>query len=879
MTNGWVDIKNTDMMLIMGGNPAENHPCGFKWAIEAKRQRNAKMIVVDPRFTRTAAVADQFLQIRAGTDIAFLGGLINYALQNGRYNKEYVLNYTNAAFIVKEGFKLPEDGLYSGFDPATQVYDKSTWNYEEGGNLTGAAAAFAVAASTVGSLAPVAPAAPAAKLVKAAGATTAHGALGHAPQPQPGSPPPPVGLPPNVAYDLSLENPRCVFQLLKKQYSRYTPEMVERITGIPKDQFLKTAELFTSIRDKGDTKKVATIIYAVGWTQHSFGTQIIRTAAMMQLLLGNVGRAGGGVNALRGHSNIQGATDMAGIFDILPGYLKVPIPTDVDFNTYLARITPKASKPKEWDSFNYWSNTPKFAVSLMKAMYGDHAKKDNDWAFNYLPKVDRRYSWTDIWNDMYNGKIKGLFAFGMNGVMIGPDSQKNIDALKKADFLVVCEVYPDETSEFWRAPGISTDEMKKINTTVYRLPGAGFAEKDGTFVNSARWLQWKNVALPPPGDAKLDQEILARIFLKVRDMYQKEGGKFPDPILNVSWAYTDANNPSLSEVAKEINGKALADVTDEKTQTTIKAGQQLPGFAFLRDDGSTMSGNWLYCGSWTEAGPLMQRRGTDDPSGQGIYPNWAWSWPMNRRVMYNRASCDINGKPWDGTRKQIWWNESVGKWVGNDVPDFKPDSPPKDHMGPFIMNPEGIGRLFVPLGAVADGPFPEHYEPFESPINNPLHPAQSTNPVVKKFKTAADKYATVGDEYKVVCTTYRLTEHYHYWTKNNPMNVQLVPEPFIEVPAELADQMSLKGGEMLKVTSARAQYKAKAMVTRRIKPMKIDGQTVYQIGIPIHWGYRGIAEDEGKTALNPVNLLSPTVIDPNAHTPEFKGFMVKLEKA
>jgi formate dehydrogenase major subunit len=599
---------------------------------------------------------------------------------------------------------------------------------------------------------------------------------------------------------------------------------------------------------------------------------------MLQLLMGNVGRAGGGVNALRGHSNIQGATDMAGVFDILPGYLKMPNPADDSLKTYLTRTTPQISKPKEWDSFNYWSNTPKFAVSFLKAMYGDAAQKENDFAFHYLPKIDRKYSWVEQWDDMFRGHIKGLLTFGMNGVAIGPNSQKNIDALKKADWLVVCEIYPDETSEFWRSPGIKPDDMKNIKTTVYRLPGAGFAEKDGTFVNSARWLQWKYPAVPTPGDARLDQEILARIFLKVRELYQKEGGKFPDPVLNLAWGYSNPNNPSLSEVAKEINGRALSDVTDQMTGTVVKAGQQLPGFAFLRDDGSTLSGNWLYCGSWTEAGALTQRRGTEDPSGLGIYPNWAWSWPMNRRVLYNRASCDVSGKPWDPARKQVWWNEAQQRWLGHDVPDFKPDSNPKDHMGPFIMNPEGIGRLFAPLAAFADGPFPEHYEPIESPIANPLHPQQSNNPVVKKYKTEMDKYGTPAQGFNVVCTTYRLTEHYHYWTKNNPVNVQLVPEPFVEIPIDLAKELGIAGGDKIKVTSARNYYIAKAMVTHRIKPMMIDGKKTYQIGIPIHWGYRGIQEDLGKTELKLANLLSPTVIDPNAYTPEFKGFLVKVEK-
>jgi formate dehydrogenase major subunit len=838
MTNGWIDIKNTDMMLIMGGNPAENHPCGFKWAIEAKRERNAKLIVVDPRFTRTASTADLFLQIRAGTDIAFLGGLINYALENNRIAKEYLIHYTNAPFLIQEGFKLPEDGLYSGFDEATKTYDKATWNYQPAGEVNG---------------------------------KTAEG------DPPPAGAPP--TLPPNVAYDLMLQHPRCVLQLLKKHYSRYAPEVVERITGIPRAQFLKVADLFTSVRKDGDLKKVATIIYAVGWTQHSFGTQIIRTAAMLQLLMGNVGRAGGGVNALRGHSNIQGATDMAGIFDNLPGYLKVPVPADSDLAAYLKRITPTSSKPGPWDSFNYYSNTPKFAVSFLKAMYGDAATKQNDFAFHYLPKIDRNYSWVEIWDNMYRGSIKGMLAFGMNGVMIGPDQQKNIDALKKADWLVVGEIYPDETSEFWRAPGITAEEMKKINTTVYRLPCAGFAEKDGSMTNSARWLQWKNAAMPPPGEARLDQDIVAQLFLRVRNLYKKEGGKFPDPILSLTWPYTDPEHPALSDLAKEINGKAISDVTDPGTKQTIRAGQQLPGFAFLRDDGSTSCGNWIYSGCWTEAGPQLARRGTEDPSGLGIYPNWAWSWPANRRVLYNRASCDPSGKPWDPDRRQVWWDEESHRWIGNDVPDFKPDSNPKDHMGPFIMNPEGVGRIFGPLAAFADGPFPEYYEPIESPIANPLHPNQSINPVVKKFTTPMDKYGTIEQGFTVVCTTYRLTEHYHYWTKNNPMNVQLIPEPFIEIPVELADEMGIRGAEKIKVTSARGTYIAKAFVTRRIKPMTIDGKKVYQIGLPIHQGFRGIQEDAEKDARTPANLLTPTVYDPNAYTPEFKGFLVKVEKA
>jgi len=865
MTNGWIDIKNTDMMLIMGGNPAENHPCGFKWVVEARKTRNAKLVVVDPRFQRTASQADLFCQIRAGTDIAFLGGLINYAIQNTRYNKEYIANYTNAPLLVKRDFKLPDDGLFSGFDEAGAKYDVSSWNYEEGGNVTGTAAAAIAAGDGPATAAKATAPAPPAKVVAVAA--------------KPGAAPAPPTLPANTAYDLSLEHPRCIFQLMKKHFSRYTPEMVSSITGIQTEKLKAAYEMLTSIRKDGDTKKVGTIIYSVGWTQHTYGSQIIRTAAMYQLLMGNVGRSGGGVNALRGHSNIQGATDLAGVFDILPGYLKVPVPADKDFAAYAKRITPTASKPKEWDSFNYWSNTPKFAVSFLKAMYGDAAKKETDWAFHYLPKIDRKYSWVEQWDAMFNGKVKGLISFGMNGVAIGPNSQKNIEALKKADWLVVCDIYPEETSSFWEAP--TAGDKANIKTEVYRLPGAGFAEKDGTFVNSARWLQWKWAAVPPPGDAKLDQEILARIFLKVRELYQKEGGKFPDAILNASWAYSNPNSPSLTEVAKEINGKALADLKDEKqTPPEWKAGQQLPGFAWLRDDGSTSCGNWLYCGSWPDAGSNTQRRDNSDPSGLGLHPGWAWSWPMNRRVMYNRASCTPEGKPWDPSRKQIWWNEATGKWAGVDVPDFKPDSKPKDHMGPFIMTPEGLARLFVPLAGMADGPFPEHYEPVESPVANALHPKQSNSPVIKRFKTALDKYGD-AKEFPYVCTTYRLTEHYHYWTKNNRMNSQLVPEPFVEMSEELADKLQIKGGDRVKVSSVRSTYYCKAMVTKRLKPMKLAGQEelVHQVGIPIHWGYKGLNDQRPESERTLANMLSPTVIDPNAYTPEFKGFLVKIEKA
>jgi formate dehydrogenase major subunit len=618
MTNGWIDIKNTDLMLIMGGNPAENHPCGFKWPIEAKLHRNAKIIVVDPRFTRTAASADLFLQIRAGSDIAFLGGLINFAIQNNRLAHDYLVHYTNASFVVKDGFKLPEDGLYSGFDPSTQTYNTSTWNYEEAGQAGKAGAA----GKTEG--------------------------------------PSPASLPPNVAYDVTLQHPRSVFQLLKQQYSRYTPEMVERITGIPRDEFLKAADLFTSVRKDGDMKKVATIIYAVGWTHHTFGTQIIRTAAMLQLLLGNVGRAGGGVNALRGHSNIQGATDMAGVFDSLPGYLKMPAPDDVDLATYLKRTTPTSSKPSEWDSYNYWSNTPKFTVSFLKALYGDAAEKANDWAFHYLPKIDRRYSWVEIWDDMYNGQVKGMFAFGMNGVQIGPNSRKNIEALKRAEWLVVGEIYPDETSEFWRAPGTTPEEMKRSRRRCNRLPCAGSPRKTGTFVTLRGGCSGKTSRSRRPATPGSIRKSLAN-FLNSRAV-PEDGGAFPDPILNLSWNYTDPR-PVVSRSWRR-RSMPRAGGHYRSNRPDHQGRPAAAGFCRLKEDAPTLCGQLgLYSGSWTGGRRAMTRSGRGhrgsvrlgDLSELGVVVAGELG-----RVLYNRASCDPDrATPWDsdaarfgGTRRR-----------------------------------------------------------------------------------------------------------------------------------------------------------------------------------------------------------------------------------
>ena len=814
MTNGWTDIQNADVILAMGGNPAENHPVGFRFVMEAKRNRNAKLVSVDPRFNRTAAVADSFTQIRTGTDIAFLGGLINYALTRNRIHADYVRLFTNATFLVREDYSFNEqEGLFSGWNPEKKTYDKSSWNYELD------AKGFA-------------------------------------------------------KVDETMQHPRCVFQIMKTFYSRYTPEMVSSICGCKKEDFLKAAELITSTYPPD---KVGTIMYALGWTHHSFSVQLIHAAAMLQLLLGNIGMTGGGLNALRGHANIQGGTDNGMAYHNLPGYIAIPKADHESLKAYLDAVTPKPLRP---NSMNFWSNTDRFVVSQLKAYYGKNATKQNEFGYHWHPKLPQtpagtyeNWSWAYIFDHMYNGKMDGFFSFGMNPVCNGPHTKKVIAALSNLKWLVVAENFGQETASFW-TPEILAEVNKKsgdVKTEVFLLPAANFAEKDGSFTNSARWVQWKWKAVDPPGEAKPDQEIIGRIFLKVRELYKKEGGKNPNPVVNLNWWYTNAASPSLAEVCKEINGWAIEDIKDEKDPKTIvlKAGQQLGKFLDARADGSSLSGNWLYIGTYTEAGNLTQRRNNADPSGLGRYPEWTFNWPANRRVMYNRCSADANGKPWDPTRPAIVWNGE--KWVG-DVPDYKGDSPPDAGLGAFIMLPEGVARLFIP-GQFVEGPWSEHYEPMESPVANPLHPKQSSNPAVKPFKTEYDKLGK-AEEFPIACTTYRLTEHFHYWTKNNAYNLQLQPEFFVEIPEELAREKGISAGDKVRVTSARGSIEGKAMVTKRIKPMQVAGKTVYQIGFPIHWGFLGRGQQKGTLA----NLLTPPIVDPNSFAPEYKGFLVKLEK-
>ncbi len=805
MTNSWTDIKNTDLVVIMGGNAAEAHPCGFKWVTEAKANRGARLIVVDPRFTRSASVADLYAPIRQGTDIAFLLGVINYCIQNEKVQWDYVKAFTNASYIVKDGFAY-KDGLFTGYDEAKRDYDKSTWDYV-------------------------------------------------------------IGVDGYAVVDDTLANPRCVWNLLKAHVSVYTPEMVVRICGTPKDKFLKVAEM---IGECSSPSKAMTSMYALGWTQHSKGSQNIRAMAMLQLILGNIGVRGGGMNALRGHSNIQGLTDVGLMSNLLPGYLTLPNEKEVDLETYMST---RGFKPLRPNQMSYWQNYRKFFVSFQKAMWGPAATPENDFAYDWLPKLDvSGYDILRAFELMNQGKMTGYFCQGFNPLLAAPNRKKVTESLSKLKYLVTMDPLDTETARFWENHGEFNDvDSSQIQTEVIQLPSTCFAEDEGSLTNSSRWLQWHWPGGTPPGEARTDNWIMAQIHVRLKELYRKEGGAFPDPIVNLDWAYADANEPTAEELAKEINGKALATVYDaaDPTKVLAEAGKLVPGFAALRDDGSTSSGCWIYSGCFNENGNNMARRDTSDPDETGTYPKWTFSWPANRRILYNRASADLNGKAWDPSRKVIEWDGA--KWAGYDVPDIAPSAKPAD-VGPFIMNPEGVSRLFS-RGMMRDGPFPAHYEPFESPVGNLIAPKVRGNPAARVFAGDFEQFAeTASAEFPYAATSYRLTEHFHYWTKHVRVNAVLQPEFFVEISEELAAEKGITKGGWVRVWSKRGSIQAKAVVTKRIKPLICDGKPVHVVGIPLHWGFTGAA----KKGFGP-NSLTPFVGDANIETPEYKAFLVNIE--
>ena len=802
MTNSWTDIKNTDLVIVMGGNAAEAHPCGFKWVTEAKANRGARLIVVDPRFTRTASVADLYAPIRQGSDIAFLFGVMRHLIKNGKVQWEYVKNYTNAPYIVKEGFGF-RDGLFTGYDEAKRDYDRSSWAYEMGED----------------------------GFVKA---------------------------------DPALEHPRCVWNLLKEHLDAYTPDMVSRICGTPKEKFLKICEM---IAETSAPDKAMTSMYALGWTQHSKGSQNIRAMAMLQLILGNIGIRGGGMNALRGHSNIQGLTDIGLMSNLMPGYLTLPTEKEPDFASYMSK---RGFKPERPNQMSYWQNYKKFFVSFQKAMYGATATAENDWAYHYLPKLDvPAYDILRTFELMHKGKMNGYICQGFNPLMSVPNRAKNQAALSKLKFLVTIDPLQTETAHFWEDHGEYNEaKPSEIRTTVFQLPSTCFAEDEGSLTNSGRWIQWHWAGGTPPGEAKSDVWVMAQLYKRLKALYQKEGGAFPDPILNMTWQYSDPEEPAPVEIAKEINGYALADLKDpaDPNKILVEKGKQVPGFAVLRDDGTTACGCWIYSGCYTEAGNNMARRDTSDPGNAGTYLKWSFAWPANRRVLYNRASADMQGRPWDPSRKLIEWDGS--KWSGFDVPDIAPTAKP-ELVQPFIMNQEGTARLWV-RGLMKDGPFPVHYEPFESPVVNVLAPAIRGNPVARVFK---DDLESFGDatEFPYFATSYRLTEHFHFWTKHSLINAILQPEFFVEISEELAEVKGITKGSWVRVWSKRGSVKAKAVVTKRIKPLVCDGKVIHIVGVPLHWGFTGVA----KKGWGP-NSLTSAVGDANTDTPEFKAFLVNI---
>ncbi len=812
MTNHWIDIRNSDVILIMGSNAAENHPISFKYVLEAK-DKGAKLLSVDPRFTRTSAKADLYAPLRSGTDIAFLGGMIKYIIENKLYHAEYMQLHTNAPFLVNPDFEMPGDldGLFSGYNEEKRSYDKSTWTFQRDEN----------------------------------------------------------GVPKS---DLSMQDPNCVLQLLKKHFSRYSIDVVSDITGTSPEQLQGVYEAYGST---GVAGKAATIMYAMGWTQHTVGTQNIRTMAIIQLLLGNIGIAGGGVNALRGESNVQGSTDHCLLFHILPGYLPTPKAGWSDLATYIEKSTPQTNDP---DSANWWSNRSKYITSLLRAHFDTKLTAEDDFGYSLLPKLDagQNASWLMLFDRMFKGDIKGFFSWGQNPACSGSNANKVRKAMAKLDWMVTVNLFDNETASFWKGPGM---DPSQIDTEVFFLPIAASFEKEGSVTNSGRWAQWRYQAVEPLGNSRHDSEVMNELYFRVAQLYKKEGGAFPDAITKLSWDYGfkgpegKIHHLDIHAVAKEINGYFLED--KEVKGKLYKKGDLVPSFAFLQNDGSTNSGNWLYCNSYTEKGNMLARRGQSDPSGVGLYPEWSWCWPVNRRILYNRASVDANGQPWDKKHPVIWWTGSG--WKG-DVPDggWKPLNQPGTKKS-FIMLPDGVASIF---GAkMKEGPFPEHYEPLECPIEkNPLSGTKN-NPVIKMFHDGKDGleedvFYSCDQRYPYVATTYRVTEHWQtgVMTRNIPWLLEMQPSMFVEMNPVLAEEKGIKNGDWVTVSSGRGKVEAVAIVTKRFQPFKVQGTTIHQVGLP--WCYGWTTKNAGDSA----NLLTPTIGDANTMIPETKAFQVNVEK-
>lgn len=801
MTNHWIDIKNADAVLIMGSNAAEHHPVSFKWIMRAK-DAGATIMHVDPKFSRTSARCDFHVPIRSGTDIAFLGGMINYIIESGSWFKDYVVNYTNATYVLADSYDF-KDGLFSGYNAEKRTYDRSSWTFKRD---------------------------------------------------EKGAP----------VRDFTLKDERCVFNVMAKHYSRYTLDNVSSITGVSKENLLKVYKIFCAT---GKPDKAGTILYAIGWTQHTVGVQNIRASAIIQLLLGNIGVAGGGINALRGEPNVQGSTDHALLYHNLPGYHNAPLAQWQTLEEYNKANTPVTHIP---NSANWWSNRPKYVTSLLKGWFGDAATAENDFCYSWLPKCEdgEDYSYMYAMDRMLNDKMRGGFIFGVNPMNSFPNTNKMRAALDHLDWLVVGEIHNSETSDNWHRPGADPSTKK---TEVFLLPSAHRVEKEGTISNSGRWLQWFDKAVEPAGEARNFGDIYVPLINTIRELYKKEGGVFPDPLLKLNW--TDKFD--ASDWAKRINGFFWKDtVVNGKT---YKRGQLVPAFGNLQADGSTSSLNWLYTGSWTEEeGNKSKRRDPSQTEMQakiGIYPNWSWCWPINRRILYNRASVDLQGKPWNPDKAVIEWKD--GAWVG-DVPDgpWPPMADEKNGRLPFIMTTDGAAQLFGP--GRLDGPFPEHYEPAESPVASHPFSSQLTSPCFKFHKSEFDKFAAPADpRYPIVLTTYSMTEH---WcgggeTRNVPNLLEAEPQLYVEMSQELAKEKGINNGDGVIIESARGKVEAIAMVTIRLRPFTIMGKTVHLIGMPFAYGWTTPGCGDS------TNRLTVTAYDPNTTIPETKACCVNIRKA
>ena len=800
---------------------AECHPVGFQWVMEAKR-RGATLIHVDPRFTRTSAVADLHVPIRAGSDIAFLGGIIRYIVENERYFREYVVQYTNAAALISEEFRDTEDfdGLFSGWDGETNQYDVKSWSYE-----------------------------------------------GMEPSPAAGAREQTTGEPHSERAqmrhrqrDETLQHPRCVFQILRRHFSRYTPEMVEETCGIPRELFLKTAE--TLCRNSG-RERTSAFCYAVGWTQHSNGVQFIRTAAIIQQLLGNMGRPGGGIMALRGHASIQGSTDIPTLYNLLPGYLPMPkAKKDLTFGKYLENNRAQGG---------WWTEFPKYMVSLMKAWFGEHATRDNDWCYDYLPHLTGDHSHMTSYAAMADGVVKGYIVMGENPVVGSMNGGFQREAMSKLEWLVVRDFQLIETAEFWKhASEIERGEVRPedIATEVFFFPAAAHTEKDGTFTNTQRLLQWHHKAVEPPGDCQSELDFVMELGKRIQRLYGDSAEPKDRAIRELTWDAATAE-----DVLREINGWTLPD------------GKPVDGYTKLKDDGSTACGCWIYSGCY-KGGVNLPARRKPAKDQSWVAPEWGWAWPMNRRMLYNRASADPQGNPWSERKRYVWWDERDGKWTGFDVPDFIADRAPsyrpaEDAQGidtisgidPFIMNSDGKSWIFAPQG-LQDGPLPVHYEPQESPVSNPLY-GQQCDPARMEWMRRENPYHRAWSDpaYPFILTTYRLTEHHTAGGMSRWLSwlSELQPEMFCEVSPELAEEKGLINGGWATISTARTVIEARVLVTRRLKPLRVRGRLIHQIGLPYHWGRNGLVRGDS------ANELISFVGDPNVSIQESKALTGNIE--